>query len=126
MKMKNAFTMIELIFVIVIIGVLAAVAIPKLTLTRSDAEASNIVQSLAQCINDAGGEYMMTASFHALTQDANLTKNCKIAKTCFDFNESDVNGTLTVNNLASSDKKCIEAQSIASENILAVTHSINF
>jgi len=124
--MKNAFTMIELIFVIVIIGILAAVAIPKLAATRSDAEASNIVQSLTQCINDAGGEYMMSSSFHAFTQDANLTQNCKVAKKCFDFNESDENGTLEVGNLATTDKKCIEAQSIASENILAVTHSINF
>ena len=37
---KSAFTMIELIFVIVILGVLAAVAIPKLAATRGDAEVS--------------------------------------------------------------------------------------
>ncbi len=35
--MKNAFTMVELIFVIVIIGILAAVAIPRLAATRDDA-----------------------------------------------------------------------------------------
>ena len=36
--MKNAFTMIELVFVIVILGILAAVAIPKMAATRTDAE----------------------------------------------------------------------------------------
>lgn len=36
--MKNAFTMIELIFVIVILGILAAVAVPRLAATRTDAE----------------------------------------------------------------------------------------
>ena len=35
--MKKAFTMVELIFVIVIIGILSAVAIPRLQMTRDDA-----------------------------------------------------------------------------------------
>lgn len=43
---KTAFTMIELIFVIVILGILAAVAIPKLAATRSDAEVSKIAQNV--------------------------------------------------------------------------------
>jgi prepilin-type N-terminal cleavage/methylation domain-containing protein len=37
-KSKNAFTMIEMVFVIVILGILAAVAIPRLAATRTDAE----------------------------------------------------------------------------------------
>ena len=37
-KSKNAFTMVELVFVIVILGILAAVAIPRLAATRADAE----------------------------------------------------------------------------------------
>ena len=35
---KSGFTMIELVFVIVILGVLAAVAIPKFAATRTDAQ----------------------------------------------------------------------------------------
>jgi len=35
---KNAFTMIEVIFVIVILGILAAIAIPKFAVTRKDAQ----------------------------------------------------------------------------------------
>jgi general secretion pathway protein G len=34
---KNAFTMVELVFVIVILGILAAVAVPKMAATRDDA-----------------------------------------------------------------------------------------
>ena len=39
-KSKNAFTMIELVFVIVILGILSAIAIPKFAATRTDAEIS--------------------------------------------------------------------------------------
>ena len=37
LKSREAFTMLELVFVIVIIGILAAVAIPRLMFTRDDA-----------------------------------------------------------------------------------------
>lgn len=37
---RNAFTMIELVFVIVVLGILAAVAIPRFAATRDDAQIS--------------------------------------------------------------------------------------
>ena len=36
-KVRNAFTMIELIFVIVVIGILASIAVPRFAATRDDA-----------------------------------------------------------------------------------------
>jgi general secretion pathway protein G len=37
MQNRKAFTMIELIFVVVVIGILAGIAIPKFAMTRNDA-----------------------------------------------------------------------------------------
>ena len=45
--MKNAFTMIELVFVIVVLGILAAVAVPRFSATRDDASISKARADIA-------------------------------------------------------------------------------
>jgi len=47
MKSRNAFTMIELVFVIVVLGILASIAIPRLSATRDDAEISKGIATVA-------------------------------------------------------------------------------
>ncbi|WP_443101030.1 type II secretion system protein [Campylobacter sp. JMF_09 ED2] len=49
--------MIELIFVIVILGILAAVAIPRLAATRDDAEVSKVVTNVATAVSDLTAYY---------------------------------------------------------------------
>jgi general secretion pathway protein G len=48
---RKAFTMVELIFVIVVIGILAAIAIPKLAVTRGDAEIAKAKNTVAAVRN---------------------------------------------------------------------------
>ena len=56
-NMRKGFTMIELIFVIVIIGILAAVAIPKLSATRDDAKVAQVVANLRTFTQDVKNYY---------------------------------------------------------------------
>lgn len=59
----KAFTMIELIFVIVILGILATVALPRLAATRDDAEISKAANNLAIFITDLSSYYTSKGNF---------------------------------------------------------------
>ena len=56
--------MIELIFVIVILGILASVAIPRLAATREDAEISAAVANLRTLVSDASAYYTVKGTFN--------------------------------------------------------------
>ena len=70
MKNKKAFTMMELVFVIVIIGVLSAVAVPKFAATRDDAEitkARTVVASVRNALAMERQKRILRGDFKKIT-----------------------------------------------------------
>lgn len=65
----KAFTMIELIFVIIILGIISTVAIPRLAATRDDAEISKAANNLAIFINDLASYYTAKGNFSSKIAD---------------------------------------------------------
>ena len=81
--MKKAFTMIELIFVIVIIGILSAVAIPKFAATRDDAfhsRARGTVSAVRNALAIERQKRVLRGDFSAIT-DLSATGSGKIFTT---------------------------------------------
>jgi len=81
--------MIELVFVIVIIGILAAVAIPKLSATRDDAIDTTDCKNTAVCITDMIAEYTAqgtttmsssSACTHATSSQRNTISISRVGK----------------------------------------------
>ena len=103
--MKKGFTMIELIFVIVILGILASVAIPRLAGTRTDAEISATVANIRTLISDAASYYAVKGEFrNAKWRDITNVPLLKL-----DGNNPIDDYNVATNNafLAADGKKCI-------------------
>ena len=82
--MRKGFTMIELIFVIVILGVLASVAIPRLAATRDDAEVAKAATNLTTAVSDitayytAKGKFSQTTDFTKITNALDKSGNLNV------------------------------------------------
>jgi general secretion pathway protein G len=87
--MKKSFSMIELVFVIIVIGILAAVALPKLWVTRDDAIITKVrtdVANIRSAIANLHTKKLMTGidTYPEALDDANTDEGQEL----FDGNSS--------------------------------------
>ena len=107
--MRQAFTMIELIFVIVILGILAAVALPKLSATRTDASVSKLVSNIMTGVSEISSYAMSRSNI-----DSNLSKMSNAISSLEDSNEATLSNNQAVIK-AGSVNNCVKI-SITSNN----------
>lgn len=108
MKKHNGFTMIELIFVIVVLGILAAIAIPRLAATRTDAEItkgrSDVAAIRSAIISERQGRLLQgNSAFIAALDDATPASE---GQALFDDNDANTTngGTLLQYGIVSANK----------------------
>lgn len=131
--MKSAFTMVELVYVIVILGILAVVALPRFSATRGDATVSKIAQNIGTSIEEIGAytnskgaaDKDFTVMSHSMAimkknGDAVLSDNKAIISidgvSCINIEiiKSSTNDDLKVSYVSSTDEKCLNLQSAVS------------
>jgi len=137
---RRAFTIVELIFVIVILGILAVVAMPRLNATRNDAVNVNIAQNIMTGAGEIGAYAMahgetdsnltrMSNSLNSLVRIGKATENTASRRVdvirgtvndCVSVvvsaNSSEENLTITLGN-AGSDIDCLDLQRLIDKRI---------
>ncbi|MBQ8609617.1 MAG: prepilin-type N-terminal cleavage/methylation domain-containing protein [Campylobacter sp.] len=88
--MRNAFTMIELVFVIVVLGILASIAVPRLVATKDDASAVTSATLLKDTIVQLTAYYTINGKLPAgeLKSQSNLENLAPTYKKSLDKNEA--------------------------------------
>lgn len=126
--MKKAFSLLELIFAIVIIGIIASFAIPKYINTKNYALASTIKRDLISVISSLQTHYLINGKIDKISDTITLnTSNWQIldksiifndsGKTCISLKVEESKLIITVNKESSSVCKLLDEMKVQTQNI---------
>jgi len=71
-SLKKGFSIIELIFVIAVLGIIAAVAVPKLLDSRSSALSTTIKQDISTITNSIQSYYMLNGKVEKISDTVSI------------------------------------------------------
>ncbi|WP_419764246.1 MAG: prepilin-type N-terminal cleavage/methylation domain-containing protein [Arcobacter sp.] len=75
MRYKKAFSLLELIFAIVIIGIISTVAVPKLMDTKANAEVAIIKKDIATIVSSVRSYYLVNDTLDDFNSALTLNQN---------------------------------------------------
>lgn len=73
--MKNAFSLLELIFVILIISIIASLAVPKFLDTRATAQTSTIKRDISTAISSIQSYYLINGKIDNISEAISLNNS---------------------------------------------------